>query len=102
MGLACDKTQDLHCNRVGLAVWLQHPASTVTARLDGRVLMLSTKAGGSHAYARTLFWQVFFHDAHAQAWADAARSIPVRVFATTPAGKVMTTETLVFVSEGYG
>jgi hypothetical protein len=101
MGLACDSATVLHCNRVGLAVWLKRRASAVTARLDGRTVVLSTRAGRG-PYARGLFWQGFFRDPHAQAWADASRSILVRVSVKTATGQRLTARALVYVSEGYG
>jgi hypothetical protein len=101
MGLACDSATVLHCNRVGLAVWVRQRASAVTAHLDGRTVRLSTKAGKG-PYARGLFWQGFLRDPHAQAWADASRSIFVRVSVTMATGQLLTTRALVYVSEGYG
>jgi hypothetical protein len=101
MGLACDSATVLHCNRVGLAVWLKRRASAVTALLDGRTVVLSTREGRG-PYARGLFWQGFFRDPHAQVWADASRSIFVRVSVKTPTGQRLTTRPLVYVSEGYG
>jgi hypothetical protein len=102
LGLACDNGAVLHCERVGLAVWLEKPARSVTARLDGHSVTLGTRAGGSPAYARGLFWQGFFRDPHAQALADASRSIPVRVRVTMQTGEVRIARALVYVSEGYG
>ena len=101
MGLACDTATVLHCIRVGLAVWVKQQASAVTARVDGRTVVLSTKPG-TGVYSPGLFWQGFFRDPHAQAWADASRSIFVRISVTKPTGQRLTTRVLVYVSEGYG
>ena len=66
--------------QVGLAVWVAQPARSVSARLDGQQsAAVYARARANGAYRTGMFWQVFFHDAHAQAWADASRSIRVRV-----------------------
>lgn len=102
MGLHCDSVQLRPCEQVGLAVWVPHPARSVSARLDGQLLRLHTRAGGSGAYRKGMFWQVFFRDRHAQAWADASRSITVRVTVVEADGSHHTARALVYVSEGYG
>jgi hypothetical protein len=102
MGLHCDNAQIRHCEQVGLAVWVARPARSVSARLDGKQLRLRTHAGGSGTYRKGMFWQLFFHDSHAQAWADASRSIPVRVTVVTKDGTTHAARPLVYVSEGYG
>ena len=102
MGLHCDNVAMRHCKQVGLAVWVAKPARSVTASLDGKSLRLYTRTGASPAYRKEMFWQVFFHDAHAQAWADASRSIPVRVTVVARDGSTHSVRPLVYVSEGYG
>lgn len=102
LGLACDNGAVLHCERVGLAVWLKEPPRSVTARLDGHSVTLGTRAGRSPAYARGRFWQGFFRDPHAQALANASRSIPVQVRVITQTGQVRIAHALVYVSQGYG
>lgn len=36
MGVSCPRPNRIECNRVGLAVWLRHPAQRVEAEIDGR------------------------------------------------------------------
>ena len=102
MGLTCEKALSVRCNRLGLAVWLKEPAAAVTARIGGRAVILGTKAGGSGAYSRGLFWQALFSDEHAPAWADLSASIPVRIRVMSRSGRVSKTRVFVNVSEGYG
>ena len=40
-GVACPRANSIACDRVGLAVWLAQPAAGVSARLDGRPVVLS-------------------------------------------------------------
>jgi hypothetical protein len=40
MGVACPVANSIACDRVGLAIWLRHPATTVTATIAGRPLIL--------------------------------------------------------------
>jgi hypothetical protein len=102
IGLHCDNAHVRHCEQVGLAVWVAQPARSVSARLDSKRLRLYTRAGGSGSYRKGMFWQMFFHDSHAQAWADASRSIRVRVTVVARDGSTHTVRPLVYVSEGYG
>jgi hypothetical protein len=102
LGLACNSATVLHCERVGLAVFLRQPARSVSASLDGHAVKLGTPRRRTGPYGTGLFWQVFFHDAHAQALADASRSIPVRVRIVTRAGALRRVSMIVYVSEGYG
>jgi hypothetical protein len=40
MGVSCRKANSTTCDRVGLAVWLRHPARSITARVNGRPVRL--------------------------------------------------------------
>jgi hypothetical protein len=40
MGVSCPTPNSVACDRVGLAVWLRHPAKHVSARIDGRPIEL--------------------------------------------------------------
>jgi hypothetical protein len=102
LGLACDKATILHCERVGLAVFLAQPARAVRARVDGHDVVLRTPKRKSGPYGSGVFWQVFFTDRHAQVLADASRSIPVLLRVTTSTGSLDRVSVLVYVSEGYG
>lgn len=102
LGLACDRVTAHRCARVGLAVWLMHRASAVTARVDGVSVRLHSHAGGTGRYGHQRFWQGFFRDTRAQRLADNSRSILIRVRMIAPDGSVSTASRTVPVSEGYG
>jgi hypothetical protein len=102
LGLACNSATVLHCERVGLAVALRRPAVSVSARVDGHLVRLSTPRKRTGLYGTGLFWQAFFRDAGAQALADAGRSIRGRVRIVTRRGSIRRISTVMFVSEGYG
>jgi hypothetical protein len=102
LGLACDSATVLRCGRVGLAVWLAHPASNVIAIVDGGDVRLRTGRAGTGAYQPRLFWQGFVADPSAQGLADASRSILVRVRVTMHDGSILDANPTVYVSEGYG
>jgi hypothetical protein len=40
MGVSCPIANSIACDRVGLAIWLRHPATSVTATIAGRPLTL--------------------------------------------------------------
>ena len=40
LGVACPQANSIACDRVGLAVWLKHPAVRVVATIEGRPLRL--------------------------------------------------------------
>ena len=40
LGVACPEANSIACDRVGLAVWLRHAATSVTATINGRALRL--------------------------------------------------------------
>ena len=102
LGLACNRAAVHQCDRVGLAVWLAHPATGVTAVVDGVSLRLRTHSGGTGSYRRHVFWQGFFRDPRAPGLADRPRSIPIRVRVTALDGSVSAGTRTVQVSEGYG
>ena len=102
LGLACNRVAVHRCDRVGLAVWLAHPATGVTAIADGVSVRLRPHSGGTGSYRRRLFWQGFFRDPRAPRLADRSRSIPIRVRVTALDGSVSTGTRTVSVSEGYG
>jgi hypothetical protein len=102
LGLACDRVTAQRCNRIGLAVWLVHPGSGVTALVDGVSVRLHTASRGTGSYRHERFWQGFFRDPHAQQLADNSKSVPVRVSVTAPDGSTFTETRTVDVSEGYG
>jgi hypothetical protein len=102
LGLACKRATGNGCRRLGLAVWLARPATSVTAVVDGVTVPLRTHAGGSGRYRVRLYWQGFFHDPHAQRLADASARIPIRVRVTAPGGSVESATRHVRVSTGFG
>ncbi len=102
LGLACDRTTVHRCDRLGLAVWLVHPASGISAVVDGVRVRLRTHSGGSGPYGSHLYWQGFFRDPHAQQLANNSKSIPVRVRVTAPDGSTSAETRTVHVSKGYG
>jgi hypothetical protein len=102
LGLACNRAAVHQCDRVGLAVWLAHPATGVTAVADGVSVRLRTHSGSTGSYRRHVFWQGFFRDPRAPWLADRSRSIPIRVRVTAPDGSVSAGTRTVHVSEGYG
>ena len=57
MGVACHVPNWIGCDRVGLAVWLRHPAIAVTATISGGPLRLNNPmwSGPSHNGRRTMF-----------------------------------------------
>jgi hypothetical protein len=42
MGVSCRVPSSIACDRVGLAVWLKHPAVSVTAKINGAALLLDS------------------------------------------------------------
>jgi hypothetical protein len=42
LGVSCRVPNSIACDRVGLAVWLKHPAASVTARINGAALPLDS------------------------------------------------------------
>lgn len=57
MGVACGIANSIACDRVGLAIWLRHPALDVTATIAGRSFRLDDRiwSGAAHAGERTVF-----------------------------------------------
>jgi hypothetical protein len=58
MGVSCPVANSISCDRVGLAVWLRHPADAVTAMIAGRRLSLDYPTwapGQARRGARTAF-----------------------------------------------
>ena len=57
VGVACRVPNSIACDRVGLAVWLRHPAISVSATIDGRTLRLdnATWSGPTHRGRRSMF-----------------------------------------------
>jgi hypothetical protein len=57
MGVACHVPNWIGCDRVGLAVWLRHPAIAVTATIAGVPLALNNPewSGPAHNGRRTMF-----------------------------------------------
>ena len=57
MGVACHVPSWIGCDRVGLAVWLRHPAIAVTATIAGAALALNNPnwSGPAHSGRRTMF-----------------------------------------------
>ncbi len=102
VGLRCYKPNALRCGRVGLAVWVAQPARNVTAIVDRHYVVLGTRAGGTGAYPRGLFWEGIFADPSAQRIADASGSVSVRLRVTENDGSVGNANSTVRVSEGYG
>jgi hypothetical protein len=54
LGVACGRASSIACDRVGLAVWLRQPASSVAATIDGQPLRLH--AGGFGGRGPT-YWE---------------------------------------------
>lgn len=48
IGVACRWANSIRCGRIGIAVWLRHPADSVTATLNGKQVLLrdETVRGG--------------------------------------------------------
>lgn len=100
-GLACGNAAG-QCDRVGLAIWVRHPARNVTALVHGQTIRLSTAAGGSGAYAKHFFWQGFFHDPYVADLASGGGNVPVRIRVVSANGSLVVGRTTVYVSQGYG
>lgn len=100
-GLACGNAAG-PCDRVGLAIWVRHPARSVTAVVHGQTIRLSTAAGGSAAYAKNFFWQGFFHDPYVADLASGGGNMLVRIRVVSAAGSLLVGRTTVYVSQGYG
>jgi len=41
MGVICPVPNSIACDRIGLAIWLKRPARSVTASINGRLLMMN-------------------------------------------------------------
>lgn len=100
-GLACGNAAG-QCDRVGLAIWVRHPARSVTALVHGQTIRLSTAAGGSAAYAKYFFWQGFFHDPYVADLASGSGNVLVRIRVVSATGSLLVGRTTVYVSQGYG
>jgi hypothetical protein len=59
LGVACPRANSLRCDRVGLAVWLEHPAARVSATVDGRPLRLTV----AHWSTQRPPWLGYLHPA---------------------------------------
>ena len=59
MGVACPEPNSIRCDRVGLAVWVERPASRVAASIAGRRVTLRTGAFGPGRRS----WQGFLRPA---------------------------------------
>lgn len=92
----------MRCSRVGLAVFVESPARSVRARVDGLTVTLRTPSHRRGRYGTGRFWQVFFRDPRMQALANASRSTPVRIEVRMRSGGIRSITRLVYVSEGYG
>ena len=103
LGLAaCGRTAAHRCNRIGVAVWLQQPASAVTAVVDDVPVALRTHAGGSGSYRKHLFWQGIFQDPHVQRLTEASAPIPIRLRVSATNGSVSVRTRAVLIHRGYG
>ena len=60
LGLACHDGGST-CGRIGIAVWLRKPATSVRATLLGKTISLASSRRGSGAYGYRLFWTGFVH-----------------------------------------
>jgi hypothetical protein len=47
LGVSCRRPNVTTCDRVGLAVWLRHPAHKITARVNGRRVTLDDPHWGN-------------------------------------------------------
>jgi hypothetical protein len=68
LGLRC-RPDTYPCQRIGLAVWLAHPAQLVDATVDGHSVRLRTRPGAG-SYAKGRFWQGVFRDVRAEEFAE--------------------------------
>jgi hypothetical protein len=85
-----------------VAVWLAHPASGISAVVDGVHVRLRTHSGGSGPYRSHRYWQGFFRDPRGQRLADTSASVAIRIRVTATDGSVSALTRAVYVSEGYG
>lgn len=118
MGVSCPVANSIACDRVGLAVWLRHPATSVTATIAGRLLNLDdpTWAPGHPRHgARTAFTGFLqpagivsnLHvstDAGSDRWYGSRFPVPplVQLRILNPSGKTITTQLRVDLSPGWG
>lgn len=58
IGVACHQANSTSCGRVGIAVWLDHPATAVRAKLGGALIRLH--AGGLGGRGPT-YWEGYVH-----------------------------------------
>jgi hypothetical protein len=101
LGLRCP-AETYPCRRIGLAVWVAHPAESVRARVDGHSVTLQT-GPGSGAYADRLFWQGTFRDRRAEELADDfPQRLHVELSVFTPDGRHLEAQADPVVSAGYG
>lgn len=118
MGVHCAQANSVVCDRVGLAVWLRHPAVRVRATIAGQPLALDWY-GDQHRVgplpARTLL-DGYLQPAHITTllgvrpdpggwWAGNAANSPapiVRLWITYADGQPLTTRLRVPLSPGWG
>jgi hypothetical protein len=90
------------CHRLYVAVWLDAPARTVRATLDGHSVTLRT-GRGTGAYRRQLFWQGSFNDPDAERFcAEFPHSLAVAIGIAAEDGSPLIAETSAPVSCGHG
>jgi hypothetical protein len=118
MGVSCPLANSIACDRVGLALWLRHPATSVTATIAGRPLNLDdpTWAPGHPRHgARTAFTGFLqpagivsnLHvntDNGGDRWTGIKFPTPplVRLRIVYPSGKTITTQLRVDLAPGWG
>ena len=118
MGVSCPVANSIACDRVGLAVWLTHPALSVTAVIVGARLVLDYR--GEFRYRgekpRTIFdgflqpasivSRFHVHPVGHQMWFGDARDYPapfsMRLTIHEPGGCTVITHTDVELSTGWG
>lgn len=116
MGVACHVANLISCDRVGLAVWLRHPALRVTATLAGRRFALDDAlwSGPRRAGRRKLFagflqpagivTRLHVRTPGGRFWSGSPAPPPaqVRLRVDYGGGRVLTTRVAVDLSTGWG
>jgi hypothetical protein len=117
LGVRCPIPNSVACDRVALAVWLRHPAMSVTATIAGEPLTLNDPrpVTGPAGLPRRVFdgnlqpagivSRLHVHpvSASSQKWLGADAPAPVvRLMIHYPGGRVVVTRLRVPLSAGYG
>jgi hypothetical protein len=99
LGVACPKPAN-SCGRIGVAVWLAAPATSIDVTLLGRKVHLSTSHSGTGAYGYRRHWTGFIHLPPAQV-RPGTSDVRVRI-SVVGGGTTVNFTRFAYLSAGWG